>query len=140
MRTAPLLNIQNYISRQIMYMKSDTCQGKGRRKLFPSCGEGGGGRKGGGGGGETLHRKSSCFLKRRWGRLKPFFFSTSRTMPSLTKPTQLHFKEVFAECNILFPQRDASPNSPSLSYCPLPPPFLPQSPVAICSPGKRKAT
>ena len=55
MRTAPLLNIQNYISRQIMYMKSDTCQGKGRRKLFPSCGEGGGGRERGGGEAKKLY-------------------------------------------------------------------------------------
>ena len=55
----------------------------------------------------------------RW--LKPFFLP-SRAPRFLTKPTQQEVNEPFAALSILPPGWDASLNSPSQCYYPLPPP------------------
>ena len=52
---------------------------------------------------------------------KAFFFFSLRASWSLTKPTQQEVNELFAALSILHPGWDASSNSPSQCYCPLPP-------------------
>ena len=61
------------------------------------------------------------------GGVKPFFFQPPRAVLSLTKPIKREINEVFAECSILPPQWDVSPNKPSQCYPPSPPPI-----PAIC--------
>ena len=57
----------------------------------------------------------------RGGWLKPFFLA-SRAPRFLTKPTQQEVNKLFVALSILLPGWDASLNSPSQCYYPLPPP------------------
>ena len=74
---------------------------------------------------EKLLLVSVCFFWKRdggggWRWLKPFFFSASRAPRFLTKPTQQEVNKLFAAFSILPPGWDASLNSPSQCYYPLP--------------------
>ena len=85
---------------------------------------------GGGGGGGRLFFFSSG--GGGGGGVKAFFFQPPRAVLSLTKPIKREINEVFAECSILPPQWDVSPNKPSQCYLSHSRNMLP---VPIYSPG-----